>query len=100
MPMNSQSEIFRVDKLCYSYHGRYPALREVDLVIKRGEQVVILGANGCGKSSLLKVLDGLYRPDAGRLHAFGEDVTDIVDDPLRSREYHRRVGLVFQDPDI
>src|SRR5512146_330742 len=100
--INSREEppVFHLEKLCYSYLGRYPALFDVDLTITRSEQVVILGANGCGKSTLLKMLDGLYRPTSGRIEAFGEDITDVADDPVRARELHRRVGLVFQDPDV
>ncbi|HET7034917.1 MAG TPA: ABC transporter ATP-binding protein [Thermomicrobiaceae bacterium] len=91
---------FEVEAVSFSYHGRQPALEQVDLTIAQGEQLVILGANGSGKSTLLKVLDGLYRPDSGRIRAFGEDVTDVAEDPARSRALHRRVGLVFQDPDV
>ncbi|HEU5424879.1 MAG TPA: ABC transporter ATP-binding protein [Nitrolancea sp.] len=91
---------FEVEAVSFSYHGRQPALQQVDLTVDQGEQLVILGANGSGKSTLLKVLDGLYRPDSGRIRAFGEDVTDVAEDPPRSRALHRRVGLVFQDPDV
>jgi len=92
--------VFRLKGVSYSYLGRYLALSGVDLEIRSGERVAILGANGSGKSTLLKILDGLYRPAAGRVEAFGEDITDIADDPLRAQWLHRRVGLVFQDADI
>jgi cobalt/nickel transport system ATP-binding protein len=92
--------IFDVQGVSYSYHNRHEALREVDLTVEAGEQLILLGANGCGKSTLLKILDGLYRPTAGRLMAFGEDVTAVADDPIKARDLHRRVGLVFQDADI
>ena len=94
------SPVFQVERVSYSYQNRHEALRDVDLTVDQGEQLILLGANGCGKSTLLKILDGLYRPSAGRLLAFGEDVTAIADDPLKARELHRRVGLVFQDADI
>ncbi|MCL5257431.1 MAG: energy-coupling factor ABC transporter ATP-binding protein [Chloroflexi bacterium] len=100
MGIDIQSVIMRLIDVSYSYAGRYPALMDVNLSIGDGEQVVILGANGSGKSTLLKIMDGLIRPDSGRLEAFDEDVTTIVDDPARSRDLHRRVGLVFQDPDV
>ncbi|GBD17055.1 Nickel import ATP-binding protein NikO [bacterium HR26] len=96
-----QSElVFRLEGVSYCYHGRHPALDQVDLVVEPGEQLVILGANGSGKSTLLKVLDGLYRPTSGRIWAFGEEITDVADDPERARWLHRRVGLVFQEPDV
>ncbi|MBI2952868.1 MAG: ABC transporter ATP-binding protein [Chloroflexi bacterium] len=100
MNVNTETPIFRIEKLSHTYLGRCPALRDVDLTIRRGEQVVILGANGCGKSTLLKILDGLHRPVSGRIEAFGEDVTGIADDPARAQQFHRRVGLVFQDSDV
>jgi cobalt/nickel transport system ATP-binding protein len=92
--------IFDVQGVSYSYHNRHEALREVDLTVEAGEQLILLGANGCGKSTLLKILDGLYRPTAGRFLAFGEDVTAVAADPIKARDLHRRVGLVFQDADI
>ena len=97
---NGKAPLFELEGVSYAYHGRQPALREVDLRLWAGERVVILGANGSGKSTLLKVLDGLYRPNAGRITAFGADVTNVADDPERARDYHRRVGMVFQDPDV
>ena len=92
--------VFQLDGVSFSYHGRHEALSNVDLTINQGEQLVILGANGSGKSTLLKMLDGLYRPTSGTILAFGADITDVADDPIRSRELHRRVGLVFQDADV
>jgi cobalt/nickel transport system ATP-binding protein len=92
--------VFQLKEVSFSYHGRNQALIDVDLEISQGEQLVILGANGSGKSTLLKMIDGLYRPTSGTILAFGEDITDVADDPVRSRELHRRVGLVFQDADV
>jgi cobalt/nickel transport system ATP-binding protein len=92
--------VFQLDAVSFSYHGRHEALIDVDLKIARGEQLVILGANGSGKSTLLKMLDGLYRPTSGSIRAFGQDITGVADDPVRARELHRRVGLVFQDADV
>ncbi len=98
--MSMTTTVFRLDDVSFSYQGRHEALKNVDLEIAQGEQLVILGANGCGKSTLLKMLDGLYRPTSGHITAFDEDITDVADDPSRAQELHRRVGLVFQDPDV
>ncbi len=100
MVMSTTTTVFHLDAVSFSYQGRHQALRDVDLEIGQGEQLIILGANGCGKSTLLKMLDGLYRPTSGRITAFDEDITDVADEPARARELHRRVGLVFQDPDV
>lgn len=98
--MEQSEPVFRLEGVSYRYHGRHPALDQVDLVVEPGEQLIILGANGSGKSTLLKILDGLYRPTSGRIWAFGEEITDAADDPEQARWLHRRVGLVFQDPDV
>jgi cobalt/nickel transport system ATP-binding protein len=100
MVMSTTTAVFRLNGVSFSYQGRHEALSNVDLEVAQGEQLVILGANGSGKSTLLKMLDGLYRPTSGRIEAFDQDITDVADDPTRSRELHRRVGLVFQDPDV
>ncbi len=98
--MTTTTAVFRLDDVSFSYQGRHEALSNVNLEVTEGEQLVILGANGCGKSTLLKMLDGLYRPTSGRIEAFEQDITDVADDPARAQELHRRVGLVFQDPDV
>ena len=92
--------VLRLERVSYAYLGRHPALIDVSLSIRRGEKVVILGANGCGKSTMLKIMDGLIRPDSGTILAFGEEVTHAADDPEKARWLHRRVGLVFQDADV
>jgi NitT/TauT family transport system ATP-binding protein len=73
----------------YREEGRArPALSEVSFEVARGELVAVIGANGTGKSTLLKLIDGLLEPDAGSV---------VID----GREVHGpepRVGLVFQEP--
>jgi len=66
------------------------ALQEIDLVVGRGEFVVIIGPSGCGKSTLLKLLAGLETPTAGRLAHRGEPITGP--DVDRS--------LIFQQPSL
>jgi cobalt/nickel transport system ATP-binding protein len=86
--------------LSYSYLDRYPALQDVSITIGRGERVALLGANGCGKSTMLKVLDGLIFPTAGTYTAFGEMVTeDTLEDEQMSQGFRSRVGFVFQNSD-
>ena len=70
------------------------AVRGVDLVVPRGAFVVLTGASGCGKTTLLALLGGLDRPTAGRVVLDGVDLTGASDAALsRAR---RRVGFVFQ----
>jgi cobalt/nickel transport system ATP-binding protein len=73
----------------------------VSITVRPGERIAILGANGSGKSALLKILDALYFPTGGIFRAFGEVVTEeVLTDEARAFDFRRRVGLVFQDPDV
>lgn len=91
---------FDLDGVGYVYNGRQPALAGVTLTIHEGEHVALLGANGSGKSTLLKMLDGLYTPTSGRLRVFGAEAARLEKDADAAYRFHRRVGLVFQDPDV
>jgi cobalt/nickel transport system ATP-binding protein len=92
--------VFELDDVGYLYMGRLAALTDINLCINPGERVAVLGANGCGKSTLLKLLDGLYPPSTGRMRIFGEDIKTIEGDIEQGHQFHRQVGLVFQDPDV
>ncbi|MBP1692325.1 MAG: ATPase component NikO of energizing module of nickel transporter [Chloroflexi bacterium] len=93
--------IFSLDRISFDYEGKHPALDRISLEIIPGESLVILGANGSGKSSLLKILDGLYFPTKGEVCAFGVSLTEAAfKDEAFNFDFRRRVGLVFQDPDV
>ncbi len=74
--------------------GERTVLDGVDLTVRRGETMVILGASGSGKSTILRVIIGLVRPDAGRVLIDGEDVTGYTEKAWN--EVRRRMGMVFQ----
>jgi energy-coupling factor transport system ATP-binding protein len=83
-----------VEGLVHRYPGGVEAVRGVSLTIEPGEAVAVLGQNGSGKTTLVKHLDGLLRPDAGRVLLDGAPTDD------RSvAELARTVGFVFQNPD-
>ncbi len=68
----------------YTYPGsEVPALRDVSLHIRAGERVALVGANGAGKTTITRLLTGLYRPDEGRITADGLDYTRIEPVSLR-----------------
>jgi cobalt/nickel transport system ATP-binding protein len=73
----------------------------VSLQIAAGERVAILGANGSGNSTLLKILDGLYFPTQGKVRFAGSGLSEraLQDGPFQN-DFRRRVGFVFQDSDV
>lgn len=76
------------------YYGSLHVLRNLDLSIEGGEGVVLLGANGCGKSTLMKCLNGLEKAQSGTIAVDGQDVTTARGKRLRS--IRQGVGVVFQ----
>lgn len=80
--------------LHYTYPGGTEALRGIDLDIKAGEWLMIVGRNGAGKSTLAKMLVGLTRPQFGKLAMFGDDARRWKVDELANH-----IALVFQNPE-
>ncbi|TCK65699.1 ATP-binding cassette domain-containing protein [Curtobacterium sp. PhB136] len=79
-------------------HGghRFRALDGVDLEIRRGETLGLVGESGCGKSTLARALMLMRRPTGGSVEFDGEDVTRASGADLR--RHRRRIRMVFQDP--
>ena len=80
----------------YAVGGRQlPVLKGLDLTLERGEMLAVMGASGVGKSTLLHLLGGLDRPDAGTIRV-GEHVITEMAGPDLVAFRNRRVGFVFQ----
>lgn len=94
------SEFVRVEHLSYVYGLGMPdattALDDVSFSIEEGQFVGIMGATGCGKSTLITHLNGLNRPTKGHIYIGGED---LWADPGDIRRFRFMVGLVFQYPE-
>ena len=82
-------------KLYRSGESEVHALRGVDLVIPRGELLVLLGPSGSGKSTLLNILGGLDRPTSGQLW-FGDTELTALDEAALTRFRRAHVGFIFQ----
>ena len=73
----------------------YAVLRGIDLDLYQGENLVVLGRSGSGKSVLIKLVSGLLRPDRGSIEVLGQDVTAISEKELQ--ELRIRIGFSFQN---
>ena len=93
--------IFQLSGIGFTYPPDIPALADLNLQVQAGEQLVILGANGCGKTTLLRLLGGLIFPERGELRAFDEPLTEDKLETDTFRAFFRsRVGFVFQNPEV
>lgn len=72
-------------------NSAYPALDDVSVSIEEGEFVTILGSSGCGKTTMIKMINRLYEPDSGDIHLFGKNIRD--ENPV---ELRRKIGYVIQ----
>ncbi|MEZ0290344.1 MAG: ATP-binding cassette domain-containing protein, partial [Sulfolobales archaeon] len=69
-------KLLEVVNVTKRFGGLY-ALRNVSVAIDSGERVAIIGPNGSGKTTLFNVINGVYRPDEGRVYFMGRDITDL-----------------------
>jgi ABC-type lipoprotein export system ATPase subunit len=76
--------------------GEFTVLKNVDLSIRRGEFVSIVGKSGSGKSTLLNMITGIDHPTSGRVVISGTDIYTGVTESQRSRWRGRNLGIVFQ----
>src|SRR5262245_48713637 len=88
-----QSELIRLEKVSMQFGGQR-VLDKVDLVVRKGETLVVIGESGCGKTVLLKLIIGLLRPTAGRGSFDGRLLAELPDRELSRQRL--RFGFLFQ----
>jgi phospholipid/cholesterol/gamma-HCH transport system ATP-binding protein len=72
-----------------------PVIEDISFTVMPGETRIILGPAGCGKSVLMKLANGLLKPDTGSIKVFGQDVTKMSENDLY--KLRSRIGMVFQE---
>ena len=83
----------RFDGVGFAYPGQDKfALRGINLFIPAGQSLALVGHNGAGKTTFIKLLSGLYQPTEGRILLDGQDLRTLPEEVLQ-----RRIGVVFQD---
>ncbi|MGB6307376.1 MAG: ATP-binding cassette domain-containing protein, partial [Steroidobacteraceae bacterium] len=88
--------VLRLENLCKRFSpDRPPIFEGIDLELRQGEYLAIMGESGVGKSTLLNLLAGLDRPDRGRVLLDGSDLSALDDDSVTLLR-RRAVGFVFQ----
>lgn len=92
--INYDDVVIHVDNVSKSF-GDLHVLRDVDLKLFNGENLVVLGRSGTGKSVLIKLISGLLKPDEGDIYVLGEVVNRLDERGLRS--LRQRIGFSFQN---
>jgi phospholipid/cholesterol/gamma-HCH transport system ATP-binding protein len=90
---DKQDALIEISGLRFSYNNN-DVLKGLDLTVPRGKVVAILGASGCGKTTLLRLIGGQLRPAAGHVKVEGQVIHELGTDALY--EMRRKMGMMFQ----
>lgn len=87
-------KVIEVDNVDYKYPDGYRAIKEVSFYVRQGEKLGIIGANGAGKSTILKLLTGILTAENGEII-----VNNILLNKKNLKEIREKLGFVFQESD-
>ncbi len=93
-PISASDQVVVFESVSIRFNGP-PVLQDVSFQIGPAETRILLGPAGVGKSVLLKLANGLLRPDSGRIFLFGQEITHMHEEALL--QLRMRTGMVFQE---
>jgi phospholipid/cholesterol/gamma-HCH transport system ATP-binding protein len=93
-PASDLSSIVEIRNVSFGYDAARPVLRDVSLAIPRGSVVGIMGQSGHGKTTLLRIIMGAYRPGAGEARVLGHRTSELDGEGLFAMR--RKMGMLFQ----
>lgn len=89
---------YRLEKVTKVFDRRLVVVDEIDLGVKRGERVALIGPSGAGKTTLFRMLNCTLRPSAGKLWINGDEVVTLHG--KRLREVRRKIGTIYQQHNL
>ena len=93
IPLPNTELVIKLKNVCKSF-GKNHVLRDLDLELKKGENKVVLGKSGSGKSVLIKCIIGLVKPDSGSIYVLGKNVPQLKHTELDA--IRAKIGFLFQ----
>ena len=91
-PMPRHRKLIEFDQVTFGYSGRSSILHGIDLRVRHGETIALVGPNGCGKTTLMNLLPRFWDVDSGAIRIDGHDVRD-----MQLRSVRRQIGIVLQE---
>lgn len=92
--------IINLSHISYNYE-EVSALNDISLEIYAGELIFFTGPNGCGKSTLFKLLNSLIFPTKGEYYFDNKKIDkNTLQDNIFAKNFHKRIGYIFQNPDV
>ncbi len=92
----SNEPLFNLTNISFNVEGEKEILKDINLDILKGSRNIILGENGCGKTTLLRLIARLYKPTSGKIT---QTLNPKFKNNKPSKAWYKKVGVVYQNPD-
>ena len=89
---------YRLEKITKTFGRHHVAVGGIDLEVKRGERVALIGPSGAGKTTLFRMLNCTLRPTSGRLWINGDEISELHGNRLRA--VRRKIGTIYQQHNL